>query len=75
MAFTRREEGDFYQRRGMLSLYEGDIKSARARFLQTRSTPEQKAEDARWGLPERRYENAETYLRLIDEAAKRAGPK
>jgi hypothetical protein len=75
----RQEEGQFYLRRGMLSLLEGNIPAARQRFEQTRNTPEQKAENARWGLfaplHERRYAEAERYLKLIDDAARRAPKK
>ncbi|HSQ54911.1 MAG TPA: hypothetical protein VLM40_04125, partial [Gemmata sp.] len=71
----RQTEGEFYLRRGMLSLQEGDIKAARQRFLQTRDTEEQQAENAKWGLPNRRFAPAEQYLRLIDKAAARAHQK
>jgi hypothetical protein len=75
----RRNEGDFYLRRGMLSLFEGDIPAARQRFEQTRNTPEQKAENAKWGLfpplHDRRSTEAERYLKMIDDAARRAPKK
>jgi hypothetical protein len=75
LAEIRRRDSEFYTRRGLLSLAEGDIPAARARFLQARPTAEQKAENAKWGLSEYRNQNAERYLRLIDEAAKRAERK
>jgi hypothetical protein len=75
LAATRQRDAEFYTRRGLLSLAEGDIPAARARFLQARPTPEQTAEGAKWGLPEYRNPLAERYLRLIDEAARRAQRK
>jgi hypothetical protein len=76
LAARRSAESQFYMRRGLLSLYEGDIPAARARFLQMRASPERKAEDAKWGVGEDpRVADAELYLRLIDDAARRAAPK
>ncbi len=68
----RRREGDaeFFSRRGMLSVFEGDIPAAKARFLQTRQPAEKE-----WGLPEYRHQVAERYLRLIEEAEKRSAKK
>lgn len=67
LANRRNRETDFFYRRGLLSLMEGDIPTARARFLATRlpAVPE-------WGLPELRNPQAEPYLELIDRAAKKA---
>jgi hypothetical protein len=56
---------DFFFRRGVLFLMEGDIAEAKKRFQLTRrpGVPE-------WGVPERRHPEAERYLRLIEQAEK-----
>jgi hypothetical protein len=64
----REFQADFYYRRGVLFLLEGDIPSAEQRFRQTRLDA---VKD--WGLPEIRHPGAELYLRLIAEARKPAG--
>jgi len=56
--------------RDVLALYEGDIPSAREWFTQTRQPA---VKD--WGIPEGRHQNAELYLRLINEADKAAPRK
>jgi hypothetical protein len=57
----------FFYQRGLLSLYEGDIPTAKKRFEQSRrpGVPE-------WGVPEQRNPNADRYLKLIEEAEKKA---
>jgi hypothetical protein len=67
---TRRRDADFYARRGLLSLYEGDIPNAKRRFLQTRQPA---VKD--WGLPEFRHPTAELYLTMIEEAERRSAAK
>lgn len=66
LANRRAREAEFFFRRGLLSLMEGDIATARTRFLATRqpAIPE-------WGLPEFTNPTAELYLRLINQAAKK----
>ncbi len=61
----RAQEAEFYYQRGLFSLYEGDIPSARKRFAQTHQPA---VKD--WGLPEAPHGNAELLLRLIEEAEK-----
>ncbi|MCE9565235.1 MAG: hypothetical protein K8U57_24650 [Planctomycetes bacterium] len=70
LANRRNQDADFYFRRGLLFLYEGDMVAARKRFLQTR-LPAVKE----WGLLEYRNGTAELYIRLIDEAEKAAPAK
>lgn len=62
----RDREAEYFFRRGLLSLMEGEIPTARTRFLATRqpAIPE-------WGVPEHKSPNAELYLRLIDQAARK----
>lgn len=66
LATRRAREAEFFFRRGLLSLMEGDIATARTRFLATRqpAVPE-------WGLTEFTNPTAELYLRLIEQAAKK----
>jgi hypothetical protein len=66
----RSRDAEFFKRCGILALFGGDIPAAKARFLQTR-LPANKE----WGLPEYRDNIAELYLRLFDEAEKRAAKK
>ncbi len=58
---------EFFYRRGLLSLFEGDIPTARTRFRQTRqpAIPD-------WGISAQGSSGAERYLRLIEEADKTA---
>ena len=58
-------EGEFFFRRGLLSLIEGDMAGAKKRFEQS-TIPAVKD----WGLPERRNPQAERLLRLIRRAEK-----
>jgi hypothetical protein len=64
---SRNTASSFFYQRGLLSLFEGDIPSAKKRFEQCRQpkVPE-------WGVPEISNSKAEHYLKLIDEAEKRA---
>jgi hypothetical protein len=66
----RAQTSEFYYRRGLLSLYDGNINDARARFLHTRHPPVRE-----WGLVEERHRDAENFLRMIEEADRRAGKK
>ena len=61
-------EGEFFFRRGLLSLIEGDIAGAKKRFEQS-TIPAVKE----WDLPERRNMSAERLLRLISRAEKTEG--
>jgi len=62
-------EAAFFSRRGILSLLEGDIPSARRRFQQsTRKSPKG------WNLPDFVQTDALRYLKLIELAEKRAAP-
>jgi hypothetical protein len=56
----------YYNQRGLLSLYEGDIPSAKKRFEQSHqaAVPE-------WGVPEISNVKADLYLKLIKEAEKK----
>jgi hypothetical protein len=65
VAGRQAREEDFFFRRGLLSLMEGDIANAKMRFEQT-TIPAIKD----WDLPERRNAQAELYLRLIRQAEK-----
>jgi hypothetical protein len=65
---TQAREGEFFFRRGLLSLLEGDIASAKKRFEQS-TIPAVKE----WGVPERRNMSAERLLRLIRRAEKTEG--
>ena len=58
-------EGEFFFRRGMLSLIEGDIAGARKRFEQT-TVPAIKD----WDLPEFHQPEAQRLLRLIRRTEK-----
>jgi hypothetical protein len=58
-------EGEFFFRRGILSLIEGDIAGARRRFEQT-TVPAIKE----WDLPEFQQPEAQRLLRLIRRAEK-----
>jgi hypothetical protein len=64
---VRNSNSNYFYQRGLLSLYEGDIQSAKKRFEQSRQpgVPE-------WGVPERQNSKAEYYLKLIVEAEKKA---
>jgi hypothetical protein len=64
---VRAAASNFFYQRGLLSLLEGDIPTAKKRFEQTRrpGVPE-------WGVPEQRNPNADRYLKLIEEAEKKA---
>jgi hypothetical protein len=70
LARRRSLQAEFFVNRGLLSLLEGDMPAARLRFESTRlpAVPE-------WGLPEYRNPQAELYLRLMDQAAKKAAGK
>jgi hypothetical protein len=61
-------EGEFFFRRGLLSLIEGDMAGAKKRFEQA-TIPAVKD----WGLPERRNPQAERLLRLIRRAEEKSG--
>ena len=65
VAAAQAREGEFFFRRGLLSLIEGDVAGAKKRFEQA-AIPA--VED--WGLPERRNPQAERLLRLIRRAEK-----
>jgi hypothetical protein len=61
------QDGQYFYRRGVLSLLEGDIPAAKQWFTQTtRKAP------AGWGLSDYHNPNAEEYLRLIEIAEKAA---
>lgn len=62
-------EAEFFTRRGVLSLLEGDIPAARQRFEQARREP-----PAGWGLAPQNTGQAARYLRLIERAAARSAP-
>lgn len=64
------QDAEYFYQRGLLALYEGDIPAAREWFTQTRQPA---VKD--WGIPEGRHQNAELYLRLINEADKAAAPR
>jgi hypothetical protein len=61
------EDADFFYRRGVLSMFEGDIPAARARFEQAinRQVP------PGWGLPQFNHSVAAEYLRVIDSVNKK----
>lgn len=62
-------DAEFFYRRGTLSVFEGDIPSARARF-ESAKQPAPKG----WGVPEVRHTGAENFLRMFDAAAKYQKP-
>jgi hypothetical protein len=62
---TQARESEFFFRRGLLSLLEGDIAAAKKRFEQC-TIPAVKE----WNVPERRNMAAERLLRLIRRAEK-----
>ena len=62
-------EANFFYRRGVLSLFEGDIPTAKQRFLQsTRKSPRE------WELNDVIHPDAQRYLKLIEMAEKKATP-
>jgi hypothetical protein len=66
LASLRNARADFFVRRGLLDLYEGDVAEAEKRFLQSRQEAVKE-----WGLPAVRHQTAELYLRLIEQARKK----
>ena len=62
-----KSEADFFYRRGVLFLLEGDIPAAKERFKESHRKP-----PAGWGLPSVRPPLAEQYLQLIERAEKQA---
>lgn len=60
-------DAEFFFRRGFLSLMEGDIPAAKERFKQSFRQP-----PTGWGLPNFVNASAAMYLRLIEDAEKRA---
>jgi hypothetical protein len=68
LSTVRAVSNEYFYNRGLLSLYEGDIASAKTRFEQSRQpgVPD-------WGVPEMTHARAEHYLKLILEAEKKAG--
>jgi len=62
-------ETEFFTRRGVLSLLEGDIAGARQRFEQARREP-----PAGWGIGPQNTPQAARYLNLIERAAARSAP-
>ncbi|MBA4064224.1 MAG: hypothetical protein C0501_11015 [Isosphaera sp.] len=78
LARKRAEQVDFFTRRGILHLLEGNVSEAADRFLQTRPdalSAEERKEFERWGVVLGRAPGAELYLRLIEDARKRADSK
>lgn len=67
LARRRAAEAEFYARRGLLLLFEGNIAEAEKRLLRTRQpgVPD-------WGVPDQRNPTAERFLNLIAEARRRA---
>lgn len=61
----RVNDARYYWQRGFLFLVEGNIAEAKRRFLASRQSgvPD-------WGVPDRRHEQAELYLHLIEQAEK-----
>ena len=66
----RSQDSEYFARRGLLSLYEGDNVSALKWLRQSRqpANPE-------WGFGEFRHQVAEEYIRLLELAEKRSGGK
>jgi hypothetical protein len=62
-------EAEFFTRRGVLSLLEGDIPAAKQRFEQARREP-----PAGWGIGPQNTPQAARYLNLIERAAARSAP-
>jgi hypothetical protein len=64
---VRTTASDYYFARGLLSLYEGDIASAKERFKQSsqKGVPE-------WAVPDYKNPKAEHYLKLIEDAEDKA---
>jgi hypothetical protein len=67
LAQHRAVQADFFVRRGVLFVYEGDIPAAEQRFLQTRLPAVQE-----WGLPAFRSPVAERYLAMFADARRLA---
>lgn len=66
---TMQVEAEFFYRRGLLALLEGDIAGAKARFLSShRPVP------AGWKVREVRHRNAEVFLKLIEAGQKSKTP-
>ncbi len=70
LARRRAEQVEFFYRRGVLHLLEGDVGEAEKWLLQARLPAVNE-----WGLPPPPAPAAELYLRLIDDARKRAAAK
>jgi hypothetical protein len=69
IAGQMQQSAQFFLRRGVLSLLEGDIGAARERFVQTHRAP-----PAGWHLNAYQPRAAAVYLELIRRAHERAGP-
>lgn len=69
IAMQMQNEAEFFTRRGVLSLLEGDIPAARERFQQARREP-----PAGWKLPVQHTTQAAQYLQLIERAARPPAP-
>jgi hypothetical protein len=65
VATIRAQESEFFYRRGIIALIEGDIVGAKKRFEQT-PLPAIKE----WDLPAVRHADADRFLRLIELAEK-----
>lgn len=70
LARRRAVEAEFFYRRGILFLFEGNVPEAEKRLLRTRQVGVKE-----WGVPDQQNAAAERFLRLIDEARRRAAQR